>query len=109
MNFRHEILRTEHDQLIDEVEKKKQRLDDLQRQTKKLETELSEHQKQYEEQSKCSHDLEERLCKENIGLAEWSKKLELENKQQQAALNQIQLDMEQKIATLNQEFDAKVS
>jgi chromosome segregation ATPase len=70
--FRHENLQSEHNKLIAEVDAKKSQLEELQRQTKKLETDLAEHQNQYAEQSKCSHDLEERLCRENIGLAEWS-------------------------------------
>jgi hypothetical protein len=38
-----------------------------------------------------------------------SKKLELENKQQQATMDKLQLEMDEKIDTLNQEFETKVS
>lgn len=53
------------------MEEKDSKLNELQEQIEKLESDLAEHQKQYAEQSKCTYALSERLCKENIGLVEW--------------------------------------
>jgi chromosome segregation ATPase len=56
---------------VAEVDEKTSKINELREQTQHLETELTDHKKQYAEHSKCSHELEERLCRENIGLAEW--------------------------------------
>lgn len=54
-----------------EVSEKTTKINELHKKTQQLETELADHRKQYAEYSKCSQELEERLCRENIGLAEW--------------------------------------
>ncbi|KAI6184400.1 TDP43-N domain-containing protein [Aphelenchoides bicaudatus] len=108
LNERHENLQVEYEQLVVEVNEKTSKINELRQRTNHLELELNDHKKQYAEQSKCSHDLEERLCRENIGLAEWSKKLELENKQQQVSLDNLQVETKQKLSTMNSEFKSKV-
>jgi chromosome segregation ATPase len=69
--FRHDNLQADYEKLMAEVRDKTTKINELRGQTQRLETELSDHKKQYAEHSKCSHELEERLCRENIGLAEW--------------------------------------
>jgi hypothetical protein len=68
---RHNQLKNAHETLLADVEEKDFELQQLNLQLEKLKNELVEHENQYAEQSKCSHELEARLCKENIALAEW--------------------------------------
>jgi len=109
LNQRHENLQSEYDKLVEECNQKNLQLEELQKQSKRLETELADHKQQFEEKSRCSQALEERLCKENIGLAEWSKKLEMENKQQQNSLDTINSETEHKISSLSNEFQTKLN
>ncbi|KAI6196603.1 hypothetical protein M3Y94_01129100 [Aphelenchoides besseyi] len=104
---KYEQLRQDYDRLIEECREKDKKLEDLRSQLNKLTTELSEHCDQSAKQAECNHELQERLCKENIALAEWSKKLELENKEHEAELERVRRDFDVQHSQLQQSYEDK--
>ncbi|KAI6194042.1 hypothetical protein M3Y96_01083000 [Aphelenchoides besseyi] len=104
---KYERLRQDYDQLIEECRDKDKELEDLRTRFTKLTTEFSEHRDQSAKQAESNFEFQQRLCKENSALAEWSKKLELENKEHDAELERVRHDFEVQHSQLQQSYEDK--
>ncbi|KAI6226185.1 MIF4G domain-containing protein [Aphelenchoides fujianensis] len=102
---KYEKLRADYERLAEENRKKEHEVGELRAQLDAVRSELAEHREQAARQAEASHELQERLCKENIALAEWSKKLEMENKEHERELEGVRSDFEKRIQSMSDDFE----